>query len=80
MLSKLLIISFLLLILYTLFSSFYFLVKDKGHGKRTINRLSWRVGLSLFLFLMLVVAFKQGWIEPHGYQPAYYSSQPNKTG
>ena len=80
MLSKLLIIGFLLIILYTLLSSFYFLVKDKGEGKRTVNRLSWRVALSLFLFLLLLVAFKLGWIEPHGYQPAYYSSPPQQTG
>ena len=80
MLQKLLIIGFLLVILYTLFSSFYFLVKDKGKGKRTVNRLSWRVALSLFLFLMLVVAIKLGWIEPHGYQPSYYLNQPQQTG
>lgn len=75
MFSNLLIIGFLLVILYTLFSGFYFLVKDKGEGIRTVNRLSWRVGLSLFFFLMLVLAIKMGWIEPHSYRPAYQSEQ-----
>ncbi len=69
MIVKLLIIGFLLVILYSLFSSFYFLVKDKGQGTRTVNRLSWRIGLSIMLFLLLILAFKMGWIESHGYAP-----------
>ncbi len=64
LLSKIIIIVFLLAILYTLASSFFFLVKDKGEGKRTVRRLTWRIGLSLFLFLMLYVFFRLGWIEP----------------
>lgn len=69
MLSKIIIIVFLLAILYTLASSFYFLVKDKGEGKRAVRRLTWRVGLSLFLFLMLYVFFRLGWIEPSSRGP-----------
>lgn len=69
MLSKIIIIVFLLAILYTLASSFFFLVKDKGEGKRTVNRLTWRIGLSLFLFLMLYVFFRLGWIEPSSKGP-----------
>lgn len=69
MLSKIIIIVFLLAILYTLASSFFFLVKDKGEGKRAVRRLSWRIGLSLFLFLMLYVFFRLGWIEPSSRGP-----------
>ena len=69
MLSKIIIIVFLLAILYTLASSFYFLVKDKGKGKRTVRRLTWRISLSLFLFLMLYVSFRLGWIEPSSRGP-----------
>ena len=63
MLMKLLIILFLLTILYSLASSFFFLVFDKGEGDRTVKRLTWRIGLSLVLFLMLWAAHQMGWIE-----------------
>jgi hypothetical protein len=62
---KLIIVLFLLTILYSLASSFFFLVRDKGDGDRTVRRLTWRVGLSLVLFLMLWGAYSMGWIEPN---------------
>lgn len=74
LLSKVLIIAAFLVILYTLASSFYFLVKDSGEGDRTVRRLSWRVGLSIGLVLMLWIAFQLGWIEPQGANPVRYSS------
>ncbi|MEE4331740.1 MAG: DUF2909 domain-containing protein [Wenzhouxiangella sp.] len=72
MLSKLLIIGVFLIILYTLASSFYFLVKDQGDGQRTVQRLSWRVGLSLGLVVALWLAFHFGIIEPRGVNPVQY--------
>ena len=53
MVIKILTILFLITILYSLASSLYFLVKDKGEGDRTIKRLIWRIGLSIVLFLSL---------------------------
>lgn len=61
---KILIVLFLIVILYSLLSSFWFLVKDKGEGDRTVKRLTWRIGLSLLLFLFLWAAYQMGWIEP----------------
>jgi len=61
---KVFIIIFLFVILYTLGSSFYFMVKDKSHGDRMLKRLMWRIGLSIFLLLVLYVMFLLGWIEP----------------
>ncbi|RFF28653.1 MULTISPECIES: twin transmembrane helix small protein [unclassified Wenzhouxiangella] len=72
MLSKILIISAFLVILYTLASSFYFLVRDSGEGDRTVKRLSWRVGLSLGLVILLWIGFQLGWIEPQGVNPVRY--------
>jgi hypothetical protein len=62
---KLVIILFMLTILYSLASSFFFLVRDKGQGDRTVRRLTWRVGLSLVLFMMLWGANMMGWIQPN---------------
>ena len=73
MIGKIIIIVFLLGILYSLASSFYFLVHDKGEGDRVVRRLMWRVGLSLVLLLVLFVSFKMGWIEPQGVNPIRYS-------
>lgn len=61
---KILTILVLMTILYSLASSFIFLMKDKGEGDRTIKRLIWRIGLSIVLFLSLWGAYQLGWIEP----------------
>ena len=63
---KAIIIIFLFVILYTLGSSFYFMVKDKGEGERTLKRLMWRIGLSLLLLALLYGMFLMGWIEGSG--------------
>lgn len=64
MLVKIVIIAILLVILYALGSSFYFMVRDKGEGIRTLRRLMWRIGLSLLLLAVLYAMFLAGWIEP----------------
>ena len=66
MLVKAVIIIFLFTILYSLGSSFYFMVKDKGEGDRTLKRLMWRIGLSLLLLVIIYIMFLAGWIEPGG--------------
>ena len=60
---KILIIVFIIVILYSLGSAMYFLVKDHGEGDRTVKRLTWRIGLSIVLFLFLWMAYQMGWIE-----------------
>lgn len=76
MISKLFVIGIFLAILYTLASSFYFLVKDQGDGDRTVRRLSWRVGLSLGLILLLWLGFHLGIIEPQGVDPVRFPAAP----
>ena len=66
MLAKTVIVFFLVVILYSLGSAFVFMVRDKGEGERTLHRLMWRIGLSLFLLLLLYIMFQMGWIEPSG--------------
>ena len=66
MLVKAVIIIFLLVILYSLGSSFIFLLRDKGEGERALHRLMWRIGLSIFLLILLYVMYQLGWIEPSG--------------
>ncbi|GAB4170431.1 MAG: hypothetical protein Kow0020_04650 [Wenzhouxiangellaceae bacterium] len=71
-LSKIIILAFMGAILYSLASSFWFLVHDKGEGDRVVRRLTWRVGLSLALVLLLYLGFRTGLIVPQGVNPVHY--------
>ena len=53
---------FLILILASLGSALYFLVKDRGSSMRTVRALALRVGLSLVLFILLMLSYRFGWI------------------
>ncbi|MFA5959374.1 MAG: twin transmembrane helix small protein [Tatlockia sp.] len=66
MFTKSIILIVMLIILFALGSSLFFLVHDAGNTKRTVKALTWRIGLSLALFLFLFLAFSMGWIKPHG--------------
>jgi hypothetical protein len=63
---KIIIISALVLIVGALFSALVFLYKDKGKGERTARSLTWRIGLSLGLFMLLMTGYYLGIITPHG--------------
>ena len=63
---KILVAIAFLLILGSLASALFFLMRDKGRSNRTVNALAMRVGLSVTLFLLLLAAYKMGWIAPTG--------------
>jgi hypothetical protein len=63
---KILIAIAFILILGSLGSALFFLMRDKGKSNRTVNALAMRVGLSVTLFLLLLAAYKMGWIAPTG--------------
>lgn len=58
--SRIIIVVFLLLIVASLASALYFLVKDKGDSNRTVKALTIRVALSVTLFLLLMAGFYFG--------------------
>ncbi len=53
-------------IMVSLGSALYYLIKDQGAGKRTVRALTWRIGLSVSLFLLLLLAHQLGWIDSTG--------------
>ncbi|MCK9510780.1 MAG: twin transmembrane helix small protein [Pigmentiphaga sp.] len=55
-------------ILLSLGSALYYLMKDRGSGNRTVWALTWRIGLSVALFISLLVAHQLGWIDSTGIQ------------
>ena len=66
MLIKLLIIATLLVIVGSLFSALFYLIKDKGQGERTAKALTLRISLSMALFLLLMLGYYTGVIgHPH---------------
>ncbi|MGH8040834.1 MAG: twin transmembrane helix small protein [Rudaea sp.] len=62
------IVAFLLVILYNLGAGLYYMMTDKGTTDRTVRALSWRIGLSVALILLIILGILTGVIHPHGIQ------------
>ena len=75
MLVKILIVVAMIGILFSLFRSLYFLTTEKD-SKKTVKNLSWRIGLSILLFVLIIVGIGTGVIEPHGL-PTVNPTAPN---
>ena len=63
--TRLLILAGLLAIVLSLGSALVHLVRGKGDSQKMARALTIRVGLSILLFVLLLVAWSLGWIEPH---------------
>ncbi len=59
---RIVVILFIILILASLGSALFFLVKDRGQSRRTARALALRVGLSVTLFLLLMAGYYFGLI------------------
>jgi hypothetical protein len=55
-----------ILIIGSLASALVFLMRDKGRSNRTVRALAFRVGFSILLFVLILVAHRLGWIQPTG--------------
>lgn len=66
---KLLIVAFLVVILWNLGAGLYYMMVDKGTTDRTVRSLTWRIGISVVLILVVIVGIYTGWIKPHGVVP-----------
>ncbi|MCK5898206.1 MAG: twin transmembrane helix small protein [Methylococcales bacterium] len=67
MIKSLVIIAFLLIII-SLGSALYTMVNNKkgGDPKKTAKALTFRVGLSVVLFILVIMAYATGLIKPEG--------------
>lgn len=59
---KIVVLLFIFLILASLGSALYFMVRDKGTSRRTARALTWRVVFSITLFALLMLGFHFGFI------------------
>ncbi|MBA5605674.1 twin transmembrane helix small protein [Duganella sp. FT3S] len=55
-----------ILIIGSLGSALFFLMRDKGKSNNTVRALAMRVGLSITLFLLILLGYKLGYIQPTG--------------
>jgi len=54
------------LIIGSLASALFFLVRDRGRTRNTMRALGFRVGFSVALFVFILFAQYMGWIHPTG--------------
>jgi len=69
MIPKLFVIVMLIAIFASLFSALVFLFREKKGSSRTAKALTWRIGLSISLFILLMAGYYFGIISPHGLSP-----------
>lgn len=63
---RIVIIILLFAVIASLFSGLYFVYKDKGGSNRAVISLTIRVGLSVLVFVILIVSYYFGWITERG--------------
>ena len=76
---KFLILFLFLLIFLSLTGGLFFLSKDKGNSKRILYSLTARVVLSVSLFILLIIGFFTGLIQPHGLIPEQPENKSDVT-
>ncbi len=59
------ILATLLVIVASLGSGLFYLMKDRGESRRTLNALTLRIALSVILFLLILLGFATGVITPN---------------
>lgn len=63
---RIVVLLFIAVIVLSLGSALYYLVKDKGQSERTVKALTVRISLSIFLFVLLMASYYFGWIPQTG--------------
>jgi hypothetical protein len=64
-LGRLIVIAVLVTIVAFLGSALFQLARREGDSQKMLRALTWRIGLSVALFLVLVVLWRAGLIRPH---------------
>jgi putative copper export protein len=65
MITKVFVGALLLAIVGSLAFALYFVLSDRPGSNRAVKALSWRIGLSVAAFVILIVAALMGWVEPN---------------
>lgn len=63
---KILVVAVLAVIVFSLGSALFHLSRPGGNPQKMLRSLTWRIGLSVALFLLLLLGWYAGLIRPHG--------------
>ena len=66
MIFKIIIVALLLVVVFSLGQALFFLIMDESKSDRMLKSLTWRIGLSVFIFILLLIGQATGLITPHG--------------
>ena len=66
---KIIIVALLGLIVLSLGAGMFSLINDRGESNRTVKFLTFRIALSILVFVFIAISFFMGWIQPHGIVP-----------
>lgn len=65
MIIHIILIVLFLIIVATLVQALFFLARDRGESKRTVKALSWRIGLSMLLLVLIFALWAAGLLHPN---------------
>jgi len=66
MIFKIIIVAMLFIVVGSLASAMFHLVKGEGQAsEKVLKSLTWRIGLSVLIFILLLVGQSMGLIAPH---------------
>ena len=69
---KYLVVALLVMILISLARALFHMTSSQQEaGPKMVKALAWRIGLSVALFVLLIVAYYSGWIDPPHNVPGY---------
>jgi membrane protease YdiL (CAAX protease family) len=66
---RFMVIGVLVAIVASLGSALFYLARGRGDSRKMVRALTVRVGLSLALFILLMIAWYTGLISPHDVEP-----------
>ena len=66
MLIKIFVVILFLFILGSLASALFHLLTTKESNPKTVRALTYRIGLSVLAFIILIISASLGWIQPRG--------------
>ncbi len=66
MIFKIIVLTLLLIVILSLGQALFHFVKNGGDSEKMLKALTWRIGLSVFIFLLLLIGQAVGLIQPHG--------------
>lgn len=65
MLIKIIVVILFLFILGSLASALFHLLTSRESNPKTVKALTYRIGLSVLAFIVLIISASLGWIQPH---------------